>query len=138
MKVQLSGCIFTTAEVIATGLTACQSSGIDVKIFASYSANYPFAVLAGKNSGIKSVKELKGKKVAVGFGTTPYMFLSRQLSNNGLSIHDVEVVNTAADGPAMIASGQVDAVVTRALNRAYEYAKASPDSALGHLIYSSQ
>lgn len=55
-----------------------------------------------------------------------------------MSIHDVAVVNTAADGPAMIASGQVDAVVTRALNRAYEYAKASPDSALGHLIYSSQ
>ncbi len=161
-----------------------KSSGIDVKIFASYSANYPFAVLAGRNSNIKSVKDLKEKKVAVGFGTVPYMYLSKLLANNGLSIQDIEVVNTSTDGPTMIASGQVDAVVTadtavriyeqkglgttlissnndeaisglliadtttkyiksdreavvavtKALNRAYEYAKSNPDDAIEKMV----
>lgn len=161
-----------------------KSSGIDVKIFAAYSTNFPFAVLIGKNSGITSVKELKGRKIAVGFGTVPYEYLSKLLEKNGLSIKDVEIVNTASDGPTMLASGQVDAVVTsdtavriyeqkgigttlissnndeaisglliadattkyiqsdreavvavtKALNRAYEYAKANPDDALEKLV----
>lgn len=89
-----------------------KSSGIDTKIFASYNSNYPFAVLAGRNSGITSVKDLKGKKVAVGFGTVPYEYLSKLLEKNGLSINDIEVVNTSTDGPTMLASNQVDAVVT--------------------------
>lgn len=89
-----------------------KSSGVDVKIFASYNSNYPFAVLVSNKSGITSVKELKGKKVAVGFGTVPYEYLSKLLEKNGLSINDVQIVNTSTDGPTMMASDQVDAVVT--------------------------
>lgn len=89
-----------------------KNNGVDVKVFASYSSNYPFAVLVGNDSGIESVSDLKGKKVAVGFGTVPYEYFYRLLEKNGLKIEDVEIINTATDGPTMLASNQVDAVVT--------------------------
>lgn len=90
------------------------SKGTDVKAIAVVNSAYPFAILASTKSGIKSVGDLKGRRVAAGLGTPTYQFLESELSNNGLSIKDVQLVNTVTDGLTMMASGQLDAVVSNA------------------------
>jgi NitT/TauT family transport system substrate-binding protein len=69
------------------------------------------AILAGP--AIKSVKDLRGKKVAYEEGTTSDILLRYALSRNGMSIKDVKVVPLpAADAGAAAIAGRVDAAVT--------------------------
>jgi aliphatic sulfonates family ABC transporter substrate-binding protein len=52
------------------------------------------AIVAAKDSGIKTVKDLKGKRVASQLGSaTNYVFLNKILPKFGLSKDDVHVVN---------------------------------------------
>ncbi|QBP40264.1 aliphatic sulfonate ABC transporter substrate-binding protein [Paenisporosarcina antarctica] len=68
------------------------------------------ALVTNKDSDIKSVKDLKGKKVAATLGTDPYIFLLRALNDAGLSADDVEIINLQhADGAAALSTNQVDA-----------------------------
>ncbi|WP_174732589.1 aliphatic sulfonate ABC transporter substrate-binding protein [Mesobacillus harenae] len=69
-----------------------------------------WTALVTTDSNIKSVKDLKGKKVAATLGTDPYIFLLRALNEEGLSASDVEIVNLQhGDGAAALGTGQVDA-----------------------------
>lgn len=68
------------------------------------------ALVLPKNSPIKSVKDLKGKKIAATKGTDPYLFLLRSLHQEGLAKADVEVLALQhADGRAALEQGRVDA-----------------------------
>lgn len=70
------------------------------------------AVLVKPDSDIKSVADLKGKKVAYATGSYAQHLLALLLSNEGLTLDDVESINLAAgDQPAALASGEVDALV---------------------------
>ncbi len=70
------------------------------------------AVLIKPDSDIKSVADLKGKKVAYATGSYAQHLLALLLSNEGLTLDDVESINLAAgDQPAALASGEVDALV---------------------------
>ena len=70
------------------------------------------AVLVQADSDIKSVAELKGKKVAYATGSYAQHLLALLLSNEGLSLDDVETINLGAgDSPAALAAGEVDAIV---------------------------
>lgn len=61
---------------------------------------------------IKSVEDLKGKKVAATIGTDMHTFLLRALRDSGLSDEDVEIVNLApGDGATAILAEEVDAWV---------------------------
>ncbi len=61
--------------------------------------------------GIKSIKDLKGKKVAVETTLVEHLLLLKALEENGMSQSDVELVNTATDKmPETLASGKVSAV----------------------------
>jgi sulfonate transport system substrate-binding protein len=61
-------------------------------------------------STLKSVRDLKGKKVAANRGTDPYIFLLRSLDRFGLAPRDVEIVQLAhADGKTALEKGDVDA-----------------------------
>jgi NitT/TauT family transport system substrate-binding protein len=61
--------------------------------------------------GIKSVKELKGKKIGLEVGVVEHLMLLNALKKNGLTEADVAIVNTpTAQTPQVLASGQVDAV----------------------------
>jgi sulfonate transport system substrate-binding protein len=101
-------------------IITANSNGINLKIIATVNSEYSYGVLIGSNSGISSVADLKGKKVAVGFGTVPYKYFVELLQKSGLKISDVEVVNTSSDGPTMLSSNQVDAVVSAA-SAVYSY-----------------
>ncbi|XHR30462.1 MAG: aliphatic sulfonate ABC transporter substrate-binding protein [Chthoniobacteraceae bacterium] len=68
------------------------------------------ALLVRKDSPIKSVADLKGKKVAATRGTDPFVFLARALDQNGLTIKDIEYVALQhADGKTAFLRGDVDA-----------------------------
>jgi sulfonate transport system substrate-binding protein len=63
-----------------------------------------------KNSPIRSLADLKGKKVAATKGTYPYLFLLRALKSVGLGRGDIEHVSLQhADGRAALEQGRVDA-----------------------------
>lgn len=68
------------------------------------------ALAVAKDSPIRSVKDLKGKKVAATKGTDPYLFLLRSLHQEGLKKSDIEhVALQHADGRAALEQGKVDA-----------------------------
>ena len=68
------------------------------------------ALLVPKDSSIKSIKDLKGKKVAATKGTDPFLFLLRSLHAEGLQKSDIEhVALQHADGRAALEQGRVEA-----------------------------
>lgn len=68
------------------------------------------ALVVRKDSPIRSIADLKGKKVAATKGTDPYLFLLRALKTAGLKRSDIEHVSLQhADGRAALEQGKVDA-----------------------------
>ncbi|MBL0728611.1 aliphatic sulfonate ABC transporter substrate-binding protein [Piscinibacter sp. HJYY11] len=68
------------------------------------------ALVVPKNSPIKTLRDLKGKKIAATKGTDPYLFLLRALHTVGLKRSDIEHVPLQhADGRAALEQGRVDA-----------------------------
>lgn len=68
------------------------------------------AILVTKDSPIRSVADLKGKKVALNKGSNVHYLLLRQLEKNGLSLKDIQPIYQApADGRAAFESKNVDA-----------------------------
>jgi NitT/TauT family transport system substrate-binding protein len=62
--------------------------------------------------GIKSLNDLKGRKIGVEVGLVDHLLLLNGLKKSGLSEADVELVPTPTNqAPQVLASGQVDAVV---------------------------
>ena len=68
------------------------------------------ALVVPKDSPIKTLRDLRGRKVAATKGTDPYLFLLRSLQTVGLKKSDIEHVSLQhADGLAALRAGQVDA-----------------------------
>ncbi|MGP9040698.1 aliphatic sulfonate ABC transporter substrate-binding protein [Cytobacillus kochii] len=87
-----------------------KANGAPIESVYIYSKPEWTALVAPKGSAIKSVEDLKGKKVAATIGTDPYIFLLRSLNEAGLTSTDVEIVNLQhADGGTALTTGQVDA-----------------------------
>lgn len=65
------------------------------------------------NKDIKSIADLKGKKVAFSEGSVSQFYINVLLKEAGLKQSDIEVINmTAGDAGSAFVSGQVDAAVT--------------------------
>lgn len=89
-----------------------KSKGIDTTLLAVTDFGSGWRLVVSKTSGIKSLKDLKGKKIAYVRGATPQMYLVRVLAEAGLTFDDIEPVNsTLPDGLSTLASGGVDAAV---------------------------
>ena len=70
-------------------------------------------IIATKQSGIQSLEQLKGKKIAVALGTSHHVFLLRALEKVGLTLDDVNIVNlSVTDAHPAFQTNQVDAWVT--------------------------
>lgn len=94
------------------GLAALLAKANGNPIVAPYIFSRPewTALVVPKDSPIKTVAELKGKKVAATKGTDPYLFLLRSLHTVGLKRTDIEhVALQHADGRAALEQGRVDA-----------------------------
>ena len=94
------------------GLAAVLSKANGNPIKGVYNFSRPewTALVVPKDSPIKSVADLKGKKVAATKGTDPFLFLLRSLHAEGLKKTDIEhVALQHADGRAALEQGRVDA-----------------------------
>ena len=68
------------------------------------------ALVVRGDSGIRSLADLKGRRIAATKGTDPYLFLLRALHTVGLKRGDIEhVALQHADGRAALEQGRVDA-----------------------------
>jgi sulfonate transport system substrate-binding protein len=108
---------------------ALTSNKIDVAIYADFpgvvlkskgvktdligiSQNKIYSTIVVKNdSKIKTLKDLKGKKIGFAKGTYAQKFLLEILSKNGISDKDVQLVNVTTDAESSLISGNLDALV---------------------------
>ncbi len=107
---------FLNAGSIDFGSTAgsaalvARINGNPIKSIYVYSRPEWTALVAGKDSPISKVADLKGKRVAVTRGTDPHIFLVRALAEAGLTDKDVKfVLLQHADGRLALSRGDVDA-----------------------------
>src|SRR5690606_18048296 len=85
-------------------------NGNPIKSVYVYSKPEWTALVAGKDSGIETVADLKGKTVAVTRGTDPHIFLVRALQGAGLTEQDITpVLLQHPDGATALVRGDVDA-----------------------------
>lgn len=100
-------------------VVAAAANGLPVKVVHTTYQRGIGALLAKESSGIKTYKDLKGKKIAVTSLASPnYLQLQVGLKQAGLSLDDVsvEVVATGAIVQSLQA-GQVDAIVFSELRK---------------------
>lgn len=89
---------FLRAKAIDFGSTAGaaaligRANGNPIKSVYLYSNPEWTALVTRPDTGIKTIADLKGKKVAVTRGTDPHIFLLRALASVGLSERDIELV----------------------------------------------
>lgn len=93
---------------------AGSSNGGNFKIIALSNSNTLLQeVVIPKDSSIKSVADLKGKKVAYVKATTAQYFLLKILNEAGLSWQDIEPVDlSTSDGLSALIGGKVDALAS--------------------------
>jgi NitT/TauT family transport system substrate-binding protein len=74
--------------------------------------NKGMAIVAGKNSGIDKLADLKGKRVAIWPGSTQEVFVLERLHMEGMSVKDITPVRVSfSEMPAALQRGDVDAYV---------------------------
>jgi sulfonate transport system substrate-binding protein len=107
---------FLQAGAVQFGSTAgsaallARANGSPIKTVFLYSRPEWTALVVPKDSALKSVRDLKGKRVAATRGTDPWFFLLRSLQGAGLQPSDVQLVDLQhPDGRTALERGQVDA-----------------------------
>jgi sulfonate transport system substrate-binding protein len=96
----------------SAGAAALLAKANDVPIKGIYIYSKPewTALVALKDSPIKTVEDLKGKTIAVTRGTDPHIFLLRALAAHGMKSQDVKMVLLQhPDGRVAMERGDVDA-----------------------------
>ncbi len=85
-------------------------NGNPVKAIYVYSRPEWTALVTRADTGIKTVEDLKGRRIAATRGTDPHIFLIRTLAEHGLSEKDVRIVLLQhQDGRLALTKGDVDA-----------------------------
>jgi len=106
----LTGTVDTCIHGIAAFILGA-AAGEPVVIVANAN-NRGMAIMAGVNTGIKSIKDLKGKKVAIFPGSTQEAVILERLRMEGMSIKDIQPIRLSfSDMAAALARGDVDAYV---------------------------
>ncbi|MEK7948884.1 ABC transporter substrate-binding protein [Luteolibacter soli] len=95
----------TNGDALVTGATGKPSVGILINDF----SNGNDMIVAAP--GVKTMKDLKGKKVGIEEGFVEHLLLLTGLEKNGLKPEDVTIVNTPTnETPQVLASKAVDAI----------------------------
>ncbi|MEW9700461.1 ABC transporter substrate-binding protein [Paenibacillus sp. SI8] len=119
------------------------ANGGNFKVIASFeSTTLNQEIVIPKGSTLKSVADLKGKKVAYVNATTAHYFLVKILQNAGLAWTDIDAVPlSTSDGLSALISGKVDAlasygnaIISAHQNGATELASAK-DILSGNFLY---
>src|SRR5262245_8615123 len=106
----LTGTVDTCIHGIAAFLLGA-AAGEPVVIVANAN-NRGMAVMAGVNTDIKTIKDLRGKRVAIWPGSTQEAVILERLRMEGMSIKDIQPIRLQfSDHAAALARGDVDAYV---------------------------
>jgi NitT/TauT family transport system substrate-binding protein len=106
----LTGTVDTCIHGIAAFLLGA-AAGEPVLIVANAN-NRGMAVMAGVNTGIKTIKDLRGKRVAIWPGSTQEAVILERLRMEGMTIKDIQPIRLQfSDHPAALARGDIDAYV---------------------------
>jgi NitT/TauT family transport system substrate-binding protein len=102
---KLDGVLMTNGDTLVTG--AGGGKGVMIMLTDYSNGN---DMIVGK-PGIKSLKDLKGKKIGIEVGLVEHLLLLHGLQAAGMKESDVTLVNAKTnETPQVLASGQVDAI----------------------------
>ena len=97
--------LMTNGDTLVTG--AGGGKGIMIMLTDYSSGN---DIIVGK-PGVKSIKDLKGKKVGIEVGVVEHLLLVHAMKDAGMSEKDLTLVNAKTnETPQVLSSGQVDAI----------------------------
>src|SRR6266576_2906020 len=124
------------------------AAGEPVMIVASAN-NGGMAIMAGANTDIKSIKDLKGRKVAIWPGSTQEAIILERLRMEGMTIKDIQPIRLSfSDMAGALARGDVDAYVgaepaagislANNTGRLVEYPYSTPIGPLNMILSASQ
>ena len=100
---------FATFGIAAAILSATQHQPI---VVIGSECNKGMAIVAGKNSGVDKLTDLKGKRVAIWPGSTQEVFALERFRMEGMSVKDITPVRVSfSEMHAALARGDVDAYV---------------------------
>ncbi|MGB0125987.1 MAG: ABC transporter substrate-binding protein, partial [Rhodocyclaceae bacterium] len=103
----LDGMVISLDEVLVLA-----ADGLDPRIVAVVDVSHGADVVIGR-SGLRTMRDLQGKRVAVESGALGAYVLSRALTLNSMQPDDVHIVHLESnEHPAAFERGQVDAAVT--------------------------
>jgi NitT/TauT family transport system substrate-binding protein len=143
----LTGTVDTCVHGIAAFLLGA-AAGEPIVIVAA-ATNRGMAIVADAKSDIKTVKDLKGKRVAIFPGSTQEVVILERLKAEGLSISDIQPIRLSfSDMPAALARGDVDAYVgaepgpsisiANGAGRLVEYPYSTPIGSLNMIVSASE
>ncbi|HTS40314.1 MAG TPA: ABC transporter substrate-binding protein [Xanthobacteraceae bacterium] len=102
---KLDGNLMTNGDTLVTGA----GGGKGIMIMLTDYSNGNDMIVA--KPGIKSIKDLKGKKVGIEIGLVEHLLLLHAMEKAGMKEKDVTLVNAKTnETPQVLASGQVDAI----------------------------
>ena len=87
-------------------IIVARERGIPIKVIATVFQRSPFSIISLADKPIRSIKELKGKSIAVATSNKPLML--NLIRDAGLDPDSVNMVPSAPD-PSALVSGQIDA-----------------------------
>ena len=106
----LTGTVDTCIHGIAAFLLGAAAA--EPVVIVANANNGGMAVMAGVNSNINSIKDLRGKKVAIWPGSTQEAVIFERLRMEGMSVKDIQPIRLSfSDHPSALARGDVDAYV---------------------------
>ncbi|MGV6873180.1 ABC transporter substrate-binding protein [Pseudochelatococcus sp. B33] len=110
-----------------------RGAGLKTRVLASYGTS-PIYLVATPSSGIKTIADLKGKKLAVARGTINELSLFIILKQAGLTVQDLQVFDLqSADQISAITTGDIDAIVAGGSNVLHLV-----DKGIAEVVYSTK
>lgn len=87
-----------------------KSKGVDLDLLGVVSENANAQIVVKADSGIKSLSDLKGKKIGFPKGTYVQKYLIEALESVGIKQSDVEMINMTSEAQSGLLTGGVDAL----------------------------
>jgi NitT/TauT family transport system substrate-binding protein len=143
----LTGTVDTCIHGIAAFMLGA-AAGEPVVIVAA-ATNRGMAIVADAKSDIRTVRDLKGKRVAIFPGSTQEVVILERLKAEGMSIADIQPIRLSfSDMPAALARGDIDAYVgaepgpgislANGVGRIVEYPYSTPIGSLNMILSTSE
>ena len=95
------------------------SNGVDIRVIGVADKQMNAGVLAQKDAGIQSPKDLEGKKVIIGIGTNYQEYWKHLVDTYDIDESKVEIVNVVSDAASVFTTGEADAWLTLYYNVVY-------------------